>query len=89
MNGTESRIKYTYEYLKNKRSKVTAIGLDDLSRHSYVISIDKVRLQRFNKVFQSLNLALPNVFSGVKIAENKPQFNCYLSHRNAILKAKE
>ena len=90
LSGNENRIKYTHDYLQNKRGRTkAAIGVDVLLKHSYVISIDDTRLQRLNKVFRAVNLSLPNKFSGVKTATNTPQVNCFLSHKNAILKAKE
>lgn len=65
------------------------ISADELMRHSFVITIDDKRWEQFNRLFAAHGLILPQKFQGTCDPRNKPQRNCYLSHRNAILKAKE
>lgn len=66
------------------------ITAKDLLQHSFVINIDEERLKWFKKVFKFHGLEpLPRKFPGVTLWYNSPQYNCYLAHRNAILKAKK
>ena len=59
-------------------------------KHSFVITIDETRLEWFKKVFKFHGLEpIPRKFQGVTLWYNSPQYNCYLAHRNAILKAKK
>lgn len=62
----------------------------DLLKHSLVINIDDERLKWFKKVFKFHGLTpMPRKFQGTTLWYNSPQYNCYLSHRNAILTAKK
>lgn len=62
----------------------------DLLQHSFVITIDDERFKWFKKVFKFHSIEpLPRRFPGVTLWYNSPQYNCYLSHKNAILKAKK
>lgn len=55
-----------------------------------MITIDEKRHQRFNKIFEYHDLLpLPFRFWGVVDKDNTPVHNCYMAHRNAIMKAKE
>ena len=66
------------------------ITAKDLLQHSFVINIDEERLKWFKKVFKFHGLEpLPRKFPGVTLWYNSPQYNCYLAHKNAILKAKK
>ena len=62
----------------------------DLLKYSFVITIDDDRLKWFKKVFKFHGISpMPKKFQGTTLWYNSPQYNCYLSHKNAILKAKK
>ena len=65
------------------------ISSNSLLEHSFVITVDEQRYSQFVKVFEYHNLfPLPIKFVGVSDGDDFV-FNCYLSHKKAILKAKE
>ena len=62
----------------------------DLLKHSFVITIDDKRLEWFKKVFKFHGLTpMPKKFQGTTLWYNSNKYNCYLSHKNAILAAKK
>ena len=62
----------------------------DLLRHSFVITINDERFNWFKKVFKFHGISpMPRKFIGTTLWYNSPQYNCYISHKNAILKAKK
>jgi hypothetical protein len=66
------------------------ITAKDLLKHSFVITIDDDRLKWFKKVFKFHDIEpMPKKFKGTSLWYNSSQYNCYLSHKNAILKAKK
>ena len=66
------------------------LTVKDILKHSFVITIDDERLNWFKKVFKFHGLEpMPKKFMGTTLWYNSPQYNCYLSHKNAILKAKK
>ena len=66
------------------------ITAKDLLKHSFVITIDDERLKWFKKVFKFHNLTpIPRKMEGVTYWFNSSQYNCYLSHKKAILTAKK
>lgn len=76
--------------IASKDIAINYLTTKKLLKHSFVISIDDKRLELFNKLFKAHNLLpLPQKVEGVHDKKNKPQMNCYLSHRSILLKAKE
>ena len=66
------------------------LTVKDILKHSFVITIDDDRLEWFKKVFKFHGLTpMPRKFPGTALWYNSPQYNCYLSHKNAILTAKK
>lgn len=66
------------------------IALKDLLKHSFVINVDEKRLEWFKKVFKFHGISpMPKRFQGTTTWYNSGKYNCYLSHRNAILTAKK
>jgi len=62
----------------------------DLLKHSLVITIDDKRLEWFKRVFKFHGISpMPKRFQGTTLWYNSGKYNCYLSHRNAILTAKK
>ena len=58
--------------------------------HSFVISVDDKRFNQFRNIFTKYGLfPLPQKFQGISDPKNPPHVNCYLSHREIILKAKD
>ena len=63
------------------------LTVKDILKHSFVITINDERLNWFKKVFKFHGLEpMPKKFMGTTLWYNSPQYNCYLSHKNAILK---
>ena len=66
------------------------ITAKELLQHSFVITIDNERFKWFKKVFKFHNLTpIPSKMEGVTYWFNSAQYNCYLSHKKAILTAKK
>ena len=67
------------------------LTVEDLLKHSFVITIDRERYSMFKRIFKAhgLDKPYPRKFDGVTLWYNSPQYNCYLSHREAIEKAKK
>ena len=66
------------------------IALKDLLKHSFVITIDEKKHGWFKKVFKFHGISpMPKRFQGTTLWYNSGKYNCYLSHRNAILTAKK
>ena len=66
------------------------ITVKDLLKHSLVITIDDKRLEWFKKVFKFHGISpMPKRFQGTTLWYNSGRYNCYLSHKNAILAAKK
>jgi hypothetical protein len=65
------------------------LDLKDVLKHSFVITIDEKRFNDFKAIFKCQKLSpLPKRFEGTTDWWNSPQYNCYLSHKKAILEAK-
>ena len=59
-------------------------------KHSLVITIDDKKYEWFKKVFKFHGISpMPKRFQGTTLWYNSGKYNCYLSHRNAILTAKK
>lgn len=59
-------------------------------KHSFVITIDDKRFDWFKKVFGFHGISpIPKRFQGTTLWYNSAKYNCYLSHKNAILAAKK
>ena len=66
------------------------IKLNDLLKHSFVITIDDKKHEWFKEVFKFHGISpMPKRFQGTTLWYNSGKYNCYLSHRNAILTAKK
>ena len=66
------------------------INVKDLLKHSFVITIDSKKFDWFKKVFKFHGISpMPKRFQGTTLWYNSGKYNCYLSHRNAILTAKK
>ena len=67
------------------------LTVKDILEHSFVITIDKERYSLFKRIFKwhGLDKPYPRKFDGVTLWYNSPQYNCYLSHKAAIEKAKK
>ena len=66
------------------------LDLKDVLKHSFVITIDDKRFNDFKTVFKHHKLSpMPKRFEGTTDWWNSPQYNCYLSHKKAILEAKK
>ena len=66
------------------------ITVKDLLKHSLVITIDDKKYEWFKKVFKFHGISpMPKKFQGTTLWYNSGRYNCYLSHRNAILTAKK
>ena len=66
------------------------IAVEDLLKHSFVITINKDRHALFKRIFKAHGLLpCPKKFNGVTLHYNSPQYNCSLSHKAAIEKAKK
>lgn len=66
------------------------LDLKDVLKHSFVITIDEKRFNDFKAIFKCQKLSpLPKRFDGTTDWWNSPQYNCYLSHKKAILEAKK
>ena len=67
------------------------LTVDDILSHSFVITIDKERHSLFKRIFKAHGLykPYPRKLQGVTIWYNSPQYNCSLSHKAAIEKAKK
>ena len=66
------------------------ITLKDLLKHSLVITIDDKKYEWFKKVFKFHGISpMPKRFQGTTLWYNSGKYNCYLSHKNAILTAKK
>lgn len=67
------------------------LTVEDLLKHSFVITIDKERYSLFKRIFKAHGMGkpCPKKFQGVTIWYNSPQYNCSLSHAAAIEKAKK
>ena len=66
------------------------IRLKDLLKHSLVVTIDDKKYEWFKKVFKFHGISpMPKRFQGTTTWYNSGKYNCYLSHRNAILTAKK
>ena len=66
------------------------LDLKDILAHSFVITIDKKRHDLFKKIFKAHGLTpMPKKFAGVTLHYNSPQYNCSLSHKAAIERAKK
>ena len=59
-------------------------------KHSFVITIDDRKFEWFKKVFKFHGISpMPKRFHGTTLWYNSGKYNCYLSHREAILTAKK
>ena len=66
------------------------LNLKDVLKHSFVITIDDKRFNDFKAIFKYHKLSpMPKRFQGTTLWYNSGKYNCYLAHRNAILKAKK
>lgn len=66
------------------------ITVDELLRHSFVITVDEERYDLFKKIFSWHGLTpLPERFQGVVSRCWGPAWSCHASHKAAIEKAKE
>jgi hypothetical protein len=66
------------------------ITVKDFLKHSFVITIDDKKFEWFKKVFKFHGISpMPKRFQGTTLWYNSGKYNCYLSHRNAILTAKK
>lgn len=66
------------------------ITIKDLLKHSFVITIDEKKFDWFKKVFKFHKISpMPKRFQGTTLWYNSGKYNCYLSHREAILTAKK
>ena len=66
------------------------ITLKDLLKRSFVVTIDDRKYEWFKKVFKFHGISpMPKRFQGTTLWYNSGKYNCYLSHRNAILTAKK
>ena len=56
-----------------ENNRIQSISREDLMKHSFVISIDDVRLEQFKNVFNNNGLSpIPETFPGVTDEQNTP-----------------